>query len=66
MPATQTAPVAAIDNRKVEAAAKRALKKSMRQFAADHNARIVADRAAALAATAAHEARWGVDGYECA
>lgn len=64
MPAIQTpaANPAPVDNRKVEAAAKRAAKKAMRQFATDHNAKIEA----AKLASAAHESKWGVDGYECA
>lgn len=52
----------AVDNRKVEAAAKRAAKRAAREFAAAHNAKIVADRAA----LAVHIAKWGEDGFECA
>lgn len=54
------------DNRKVEAAAKRAAAKANRAKWADHNARIEAARAAAANEVTAHEALFGVDAYECA
>ena len=56
----KTAPIT--DTRKLEAAAKRAAHKATRLWVKAHNASIEAARAA----TAAHEAQWGVDGYECA
>lgn len=56
----KTAPIT--DTRKIDAADKRAKRKATREWVKAHNARIEAARAA----TAAHEAKWGVDGYECA
>lgn len=55
-----------IDNRKIEAAAKRALVKANKAKWATHNARIEADRAAAAHEVFAHEAMFGMDAYECA
>lgn len=63
--ATESA-ATAIDNRKVEAAAKRALAKANKAKWAAHNARIEADRAAAANEVSAHEALFGADAYECA
>lgn len=56
----------AVDNRKVEAAAKRALAKANKAKWSAHNARIEANRAAAAHEVSAHEAMFGADAYECA
>ena len=56
----KTAPITGA--RKIDAADKRASRKATREWVKAHNASIEAARAA----TAAHEAQWGVDGYECA
>lgn len=56
----------ATDNRKTEAAAKRALAKANKAKWAAYNARIEADRAAAAHEVSAHEALFGADAYECA
>jgi len=66
MPAANTTATPAVDNRKLEAAAKRAEKKANRAKWAAHNARIEADRAAAAHEVSAHEALFGADAYECA
>ncbi len=56
MPATR------VDPRKQNDADARAAKRRSRQAAAEHNARVERERAA----LAAHVARWGEDGFECA
>lgn len=58
--------MAPVDNRKLERAAKRAARKASREAAAAHNARVLADRERSAAELAAHIARWGEDGFECA
>lgn len=66
MAMTSPTNLAAVDNRKTERAARAAARKASREAAAQHNARVLAEREAARRAVEAHEAIWGVDGYECA